>query len=63
MAAEKLTQDDWVQLGAYVYDLVAQKLTDSLEFKALVAIYGRDKLRDLYRAERRRRSLGDGVKQ
>lgn len=46
---------DWVELGDYVFDLVKKKMMDSNEFKLLIQVYGKEKLRTLYEQARDRR--------
>lgn len=47
---------DGVTLGEWVYRMVIEKKTETPEFKSAIKIFGRSKLLELYRAEKRRRT-------
>lgn len=40
---------DTLTLGEYVFKLVKEKKTDSDEFKTLINLYGKERLRNLYK--------------
>lgn len=47
----------WNTLGEWVFRMVEQKKTESDEFKAALAWYGRERLLDEYRKEKQKRAL------
>lgn len=51
---------DWIELRHFVYQLVSEGKMNTSAFNFLIRIYGKEKLRELYKQERDRRKAGKG---